>query len=216
MAMMRSREHRANAGRPRPVRLASLAALLVGLVALSLLAASCGGSSKTPVAHVSSTTTSASDSGSSNGSSSGKGDPTKYAACMRKHGVPNFPDPDSNGRFKITGGVNKNGQHFGLDPNSPQYKAAQQACQKLAPNGGKPNPQEEAKLLQQSLRYAACMRSHGVPNFPDPKRGPGGEGTLLTIGPDVNPNSPMFKAAQKACQKLVPGSAFEAGPSTAP
>lgn len=212
--MMRSQKNRATAARSRPVRLAFLMAALAGLVALSLLAAGCGGSPGTPVAQAPKSGTSTNSSDSSKGSSSG--DPTKYAACMRKHGVPNFPDPDSNGRFKITGGVNKNGQHFGLDPNSPQFKAAQQACQKLAPNGGKPNPQEEAKLLQQALRYAACMRSHGVPNFPDPKRGPGGEGTLLTIGPDVNANSPQFKAAQKACQKLVPGSAFEAGPSTAP
>jgi hypothetical protein len=54
------------------------------------------------------------------------------------------------------------------------------------------------------------MRSHGVPKFPDPKFQPNG-GSLLTFGKDVNPNSPQFKAASKACQKLLPGA-----PSAAP
>ena len=51
-----------------------------------------------------------------------------------------------------------------------------------------------------------CMRSHGVPNFPDPTR----NGDFLfhagTVNgaAGVNPNSSQFVAANKACQHLLP------------
>jgi hypothetical protein len=55
-----------------------------------------------------------------------------YAACMRSHGVPmpNLPAPASLPRNKPTAqpaAVN------GPDPDSPQFEAAQQACQSLLP-----------------------------------------------------------------------------------
>jgi hypothetical protein len=49
----------------------------------------------------------------------------KYAQCMRKNGVPKFPDPQ--------GGVLDPGD---VNPNSPQFKAADQKCQSLRPAGG--------------------------------------------------------------------------------
>lgn len=62
----------------------------------------------------------------------------RFSRCMRAHGILNFPDPSvkSNGsgvqvtvRMKVgTGGV---------DINSPQFKAAQQACLSLLPKPGK-------------------------------------------------------------------------------
>ena len=45
------------------------------------------------------------------------------------------------------------------------------------------------------------MRSHGVPNFPDPSHGGGG----IQLGSGINPQSPAFQAAQKICFKLLPG-----------
>lgn len=50
------------------------------------------------------------------------------------------------------------------------------------------------------LAFSECMRSHGVPTFPDPS--PGG-GIHLSSG--MNPFAPAFKAAQASCQKLLPG-----------
>jgi hypothetical protein len=47
------------------------------------------------------------------------------------------------------------------------------------------------------------MRSHGVPNFPDPKAG--GGGVQITPSSGINPFSPAFKAAQSQCAKLLPG-----------
>jgi hypothetical protein len=190
-------------------RIASITAIAVVAASSAVLAAGCGGgSSGARVAQVGTTTTSTSGSGSSGGS--GKSDPAAYSACMRKNGVPDFPDPDSSGRFRIVGGQDKGGRKFGLDTNSPQFKRAQQACRKLQPSG-KPDPQQQAKDRQQALKFSQCMRSHGVPKFPDPKFQPNG-GTLMTVGKDVNPNSPQFKAAAKVCQKLLPGAPGGAPP----
>ena len=44
------------------------------------------------------------------------------------------------------------------------------------------------------------MRSHGVPNFPDPS--PGGPGVIPS---SINPQAPAFLSAQKACAKFVGG-----------
>jgi hypothetical protein len=195
-------------------RSAAIAVLAVAAAGSALLAAGCGGGSPSNgVAQIGTTTTGTSGSSSSGGS--GKGNAAAFSACMRKNGVPDFPDPDSNGNIRITGGRDKSGRTFGLDPNSPQFKRAQKACQKLQPNGGKPSPQEQAREQQQALKFSQCMRSHGVPKFPDPKFQPNG-GTLIKMGKGVNPNSPQFKAAQKACQKLVPGGALDAGPPPKP
>jgi hypothetical protein len=47
------------------------------------------------------------------------------------------------------------------------------------------------------------MRSHGVPNFPDPVFS--GNGSRLQLSGGVNPAAPAFKAAQKACGSPLPG-----------
>jgi hypothetical protein len=54
----------------------------------------------------------------------------------------------------------------------------------------------------QMLKFSACMRANGVPNFPDPSSGGG-----IQVGPGsgLNPQSPAFQAAQKTCGKLLPG-----------
>jgi hypothetical protein len=51
-------------------------------------------------------------------------DKLKYAQCMRDNGVPNFPDPDANGGFRL---------EMGTDPTTPQFKAAETACAKYQP-----------------------------------------------------------------------------------
>jgi hypothetical protein len=52
------------------------------------------------------------------------------------------------------------------------------------------------------IKFASCMRSHGVPNFPDPS--PGG-GLKIDASTGINPQSPAFQSAQTACSKLMPG-----------
>jgi hypothetical protein len=53
----------------------------------------------------------------------------------------------------------------------------------------------------QLLTFSECMRSHGVPSFPDPR----GQGIHIGPGSGIDPSSPAFKAAQSACRKLLPG-----------
>jgi hypothetical protein len=90
---------------------------------------------------------------------------------------------------------------------------AQQACRKLLPNGGVPTARELAKQMKQALGYAACMRGHGVPKFPDPKASSDGA-IEWGVGPPagVDPNGPQFKAALKMCNELVPGAHAPLGP----
>ncbi len=56
--------------------------------------------------------------------------------------------------------------------------------------------------VTQAIAFANCMRSHGVPNFPDPS---GGGGIHIEAGSGINPFSPSFEAARASCAKLLPG-----------
>lgn len=131
-----------------------------------------------------------------------------YSQCMRKHGLPSFPDPvsDGQGRFGLQ---LQGGPGTGLDPNSATFKAAQTACQSLmpAPPGGAANDGNNGQAFQQMLAYAQCMRDNGVAKFPDPQRDANG-GVTMTINGSalgVDPSSPVFKAAQEACKSKLPG-----------
>jgi hypothetical protein len=211
MAIIERRELTAGGG-SRLERAAFRGLALAAVVGLSLLAAACGGGGS-PGAKVAQVGTTSSTKGSGSSSASGSGNPTAYSACMRSHGVPNFPDPDSKGRIKITSGVAANGQKTGVDVNSPQFDRARKACANLLPNGGRPTAAQQQQEQQQMLKFAQCMRSHGVPKFPDPKAG-----GALTLGSKsgVDPNTPQFQAAQKTCQKLVPGGPIVEVPSGSP
>jgi hypothetical protein len=53
----------------------------------------------------------------------------------------------------------------------------------------------------QAITYSRCMRENGVPGFPDPQNGR----LMLRGGKDgIDPESPSFQAAEKACRKLAP------------
>ncbi len=76
------------------------------------------------------------------------------------------------------------------------------------PNGGAPpSPAQQAQMQAQALKFSACMRSHGVPSFPDPQFSGGHVGIRIQGGPGtgLDPRSPIFQAAQKACSAEVPG-----------
>ena len=170
------------------------AAMFAAAIAASaaLLLAGCGGSSP------SSTSTGGGGSGSSaaaGGGDSGAARPptgvpadaVKFARCIRSHGVSDFPDPSSSGQLTIPPD----------DRNTPAFKSASKACQSLMAAGAGgigPSGQKSDLSRAQELQLAKCLRSHGVPNFPDPT--PSG-----AVPPgSVNPNSPAVKAALQACQ----------------
>jgi len=68
---------------------------------------------------------------------------------------------------------------------------------------GRGAPESPAQLQAAALKYSQCMRSHGVPNFPDPA--PGG-GFVFQAGSGLNPSSPAVKSATAKCQKYMGGS----------
>jgi hypothetical protein len=176
---------------------------LAGLVvSIWLLAAACGGGSKHPVGAGAETTAASTGSTASTASGS-SGESTQsqelqLAHCMRSNGVPDFPDPSPGGGLLNAISV------AGIDTQSSTYKAAFQACQKYAP-AGNVTPQTAADNAK-ALGFSRCMRSHGVPNYPDPITGPTG-GQAINLGPEhIDPTSPLFQTANTACQKLFPGS----------
>ena len=128
----------------------------------------------------------------------------KYSACVRSHGVPRFPDPST------TQGPNSfgiDGYNFNLpsnlNPQSPAYKTARAICgHLLSAGGGAPlrNPALVARARRAALAHAECMRRHGMPNFPDPTFNGNSQGiTVRSGGPGINPRSPAFQQAGKAC-----------------
>lgn len=61
-----------------------------------------------------------------------------------------------------------------------------------------------ASKYGQALDYSRCMRSHGVPNYPDPKE-VGGAVQISGTGSGMNPDSPTYRSAQQSCRPLLPG-----------
>jgi hypothetical protein len=76
--------------------------------------------------------------------------------------------------------------------------------------GGSASPSQSAPTYVQVLALAKCMRSHGVPNFPDPDASGGysltANGSLAGAGgSSVDINSSQAQAAYGDCRHLVPG-----------
>ena len=75
--------------------------------------------------------------------------------------------------------------------------------------------QIQDQLRQDLLRFASCMRSHGVSNFPDPTSPGADKEFLLGQIPGVNPQAPGFHSADTACKHLLPGGGSSAHGATA-
>lgn len=126
----------------------------------------------------------------------------QFAKCMREHGI-DMPDPQDDGDGKVIFG----GPAGGNPPDKAKMEAANKACEPLMKdavrNGGpKPDPAEEAKMREDALQFAKCMREHGV-DMPDPKFDDGGGGVQIEVKGD--PDNPAFQDAQKACEHFMGG-----------
>lgn len=178
--------------------------LPIALAALSsaLALAACGGASKP---------TSASPRSPNKGSpSSFEQSQLKWAACIRSHGFPTFPDPTFG-----AGGAQVN-LSTNVNMLSPGFKLAQKQCAKLGLFGAGAAASEEkpsAATMAQMVALARCMRAHGVPNFPDPRTtmprnaddralwsSVGNmNGVIWAIPKSIDPQSPAVKRAATAC-----------------
>jgi hypothetical protein len=175
--------------------------LAVVLVAVAVGFAACGGPGAPSVANLGTNT------GAGKSSSTGsttttlpKGNPNelvdKWAACMRRHGDPNQADPtiDSGGVIDVTFPDGYYSAFSGPDGSLGGPCADYLAAASTALRGGRP-----LKLPSQAetLQFAACMRAHGIRDFPEPTDG----GLTINVGesPDLNPNNPTFQRASKLC-----------------
>lgn len=135
----------------------------------------------------------------------------EFSACLRAHGLPHFPDPQS----EAAGGGYPSGSldryinpsatsDFALNDYTPQFQAAEKHCSSLAyaslfiMTPGQIQAQTE-KQIKQALAVVACMRKHGFPNMPDPNA----QGVLV-VPSSIDMNSPLYKAAAKLCHAPGP------------
>ena len=190
--------------------------LAAGLVSLAFLVSGCGGGSKSPSVANLGTTTSSSAGSSASGSLRFPPSPgggfggsmstevgtgvagAEFSVCMRSHGVPNFPDPNAQGTLTITTSAS-------LDPGSPVFRRAEAHCQHLLPPGKTLSQAQQQRMKAGALAFAACMRSHGVPGYPDPTFSNGGISQGFNRRSGIGPSSPIFQAAQKTCQIVHTG-----------
>jgi hypothetical protein len=135
---------------------------------------------------------------------------------MREHGIKNFPNP-AVGPRGATGFLVR--AKAGERPAPQQMEAAQNACRRFQPaEQADLTPQQKVERQEAVLKFAKCMREHGIDVHAETA---GGAGVRIGIhrGPGSsgpNPESPAFQSAQSTCQKLLPfkGHPPGAGPST--
>ena len=164
----------------RLLRLAG--ALAIAVVAIVVLAAACGGAGAPVLA-----------------GTTAYQQALAYAQCMRAHGEPSYPDPTSNGGFVIDGKKD----HL----NGALMNSANKTCQHLLPKVAPMTAVQQRQATAQALRFVACMRTHGIPDMPDPVVN--AQGMEFRIGGPKGkgppPGSPVLHNAMQACQKLIPG-----------
>ena len=159
---------------------------------LALTGALCAIAGVVLLAACSSTTTTASGDSST---SSAYAKALAYAQCIRAHGSPDYPDPNSQGQFVIPNG-SSNSAYINVSA------ATMKACQSLLPPSmAGPAQGNMGTSTSQGLKFSACMRSHGEPDFPDPAAN-----GSITLPSGMNAESPQFQNASNDCQSLRPSS----------
>ena len=160
-------------------------AAVAGLAALVLVAAGCGSTKSPSVASLgAAAATTTTDSGG--GGSTKHGNVQAFVRCLQQHGV----------SAQVTDGGH--GVSIQAGKGSGLFDKAQKACQKYLPGGGPKTvtPAQRTQVIAQMRAFSKCMRAHGLAKFPDPS--PDG-GIRLDAGSGLDPRSPQFQAAQKAC-----------------
>ncbi len=125
----------------------------------------------------------------------------RYSRCMRSHGVANFPDP----KVSISPGHSSVAIEA-VGPGNPADNAAQKACRGILPGPQSPAQQEQQDRAhtQALLAFARCLRSHGVPGFPDPTaQGQLTPQMLTSAGVDLK--APAFMHAALGCVGVTHG-----------
>jgi hypothetical protein len=116
---------------------------------------------------------------------------------MRSHGDPSQTDPTVDNHYGINVTIPLSAPatlsdevHGGTAPCNQYLAAASDALK--AEHPAPPAPSNDAT----GVKYAACMRANGVPNYPDPT------GTRTNLN-GIDMNSPFFIRANKVCGKQI-------------
>ncbi len=153
------------------------------------------------------------DAGASPTQTAGTEDPEEalleFTECMRENGI-DMPDPVIRG-FDGSGGGGvvdeaQPGDPFEFDPNSDEFRAAEEACEQHLEGLGALEPGEAPELSaeeeQAFLDFAECMRENGI-DMPDP--GSGGMVVRPGSEDDFDPTSDKFRAAEERCRSHLEG-----------
>ena len=123
-----------------------------------------------------------------------------------------FPGPDAQPRRAKRGFSVSAQSGSDLDPNNPRYQAANRVYQARLPFGGSPPP-PTARRLAEEVKFAACIRQHGFPGFPDPNN----HGVFVLNNFDLSSN--RLQSARQTCRSLanftgpMPVNATNSGPA---
>ncbi|HEX3541592.1 MAG TPA: hypothetical protein VHT75_14250 [Acidimicrobiales bacterium] len=174
----------------RPSQLWAVAAVVL---AVTLAGCSSGSNSQTVPTAGSGPATTAAPAGGASPLAEG----LAYSQCLRTHGVPNWPDPvpTPSGSYGY--------RTVGVNPKTAAFQQAQQACKALSPEWWSSSGQQLSPAQQQAwLNWAKCIRSHGVPDLPDPTF-PGG-GAVQIAGGGPSGDSGIPQSAMNACKAQMP------------
>jgi hypothetical protein len=119
---------------------------------------------------------------------------------MRSNGVANFPDPDTSGVWPKS--------QVQLAAGNPRFQAASQACGHLLPDGGPgvlPSPAVDEQIQTDMTKFARCMRSDGVPSWPDPTLDQG-RAVFDPQAVGIDTSSPPISAEVHHCERVFPAS----------
>jgi hypothetical protein len=183
-------------------------AILVAAAALALAACSSGSSTPQVASLGTSSDPGTSSSPGTGSGTSGGGTPAahpasgptllvdQWAACERSHGDPNQADPTIDASGVITIVIPKGAQPAGdlheRTGTCGEYLAAAQNQLRAA------NPVASPPDQSEYLKYVACMRANGVPDYPYPT----GDQTNF-IGTGVDPDSPAVERVNQLCGKKI-------------
>jgi hypothetical protein len=136
----------------------------------------------------------------------------RFTRCVRANGVPNFPDPPSDGygvkSFAQQSSTGETLSINGVSVNAPAFRSAMARCHQYLPLPPAPTSSQLVRIRALMVTWAKCMRSHGLPGFGDPTITP--DGHRIMHG-DFNIGSPAYYAARQACDPQLHRSMAAAG-----
>jgi hypothetical protein len=111
--------------------------------------------------------------------------------CARTHGVPNLPDPqiDASGKAIFPSGITIPEQ---------TRRACQSLYDRLVANAQNQAPTQAQ--LAALLRFARCLRSHGIADWPDPRP----NGSFVPDARILHSLKSSFRSQLMACDRFNP------------